>query len=120
MTRPCPACDIAHSDDPLFCLALGAAMGNAYADIHDVTEQMCPSHRKDWIVAMLKVSKTMQEIEARDRCADDPVRPERCTRCGFPRTPETESDLCWMRALPGEKHAWPRLNESNATEETNG
>lgn len=69
MKKPCPACDVAHSDDPLFCLALGAAMGNAYADIHDVTEQMCASHRTAWTMAMLKVSRTMQELEARDRGA---------------------------------------------------
>ena len=65
--KPCPACDVQHSDDPLFCLALGVAVGHSYAEMHHVTEQMCATHRKPYIMAMINVAHTMRSLETADR-----------------------------------------------------
>lgn len=62
--KPCPGCDLDNSSDSLFCFAVGVALGHVLADIHDVTEHMCSRHRTPYVMAMLKVSKTMRELNA--------------------------------------------------------
>lgn len=58
---PCPACDVAHSDDPLFCMAYGVALGAAFTDMHSITELMCKSHRTSYVLAMVKASVKANE-----------------------------------------------------------
>lgn len=53
----CPGCEIQHSDDPFACFAIGVALGRGYAsDIHEITEMMCPTHRKAYMMAALRVA----------------------------------------------------------------
>lgn len=40
------------------------AVGHSYADMHYVTEQMCPYHRMPYLRAMMNVSATMQTLES--------------------------------------------------------
>lgn len=61
--RHCPACDVAHSDDPLFCLAIGVAIGTAFLDMHRATELMCAAHRTPYVMASLRAAVAVNKTD---------------------------------------------------------
>jgi hypothetical protein len=61
-SRPCPCCDAAQMP-PLVALAMGAALGVAFQDLHALTDRMCVEHRQVWVMAMLNADVLIHSVD---------------------------------------------------------
>lgn len=65
-TIPCPCCDVNGRMAPLSAFAFGVAVGQAFDDMHAITELMCADHRSSYLMAMAHASVVANSVEGGD------------------------------------------------------